>query len=552
MSHDNQTNNVRKRVRFFENRTVTDHLQQQQQSVFSSWDFPPVDLAERNDQPTGMSIPEILHGPQDEVTEIEAPSFQIKSLNEEKKISSCTLLDENAPESAAVTSPVLNQGSSSITTDEKMAAWLAGLDLDNPPRYNPKPPGVTFVPEFDFLIPVERRQILGSTQYINDADGRYCIPFDEYGSFGVPSTLPAERFIAQILNGAGLRAVSNNILEEEDKVEDPELRHQLTEDCHSVSSWHIKADNTVRPDRTSPAPLNSRWHLLGMKLTSPKLPFEESGFLEVEKALSALRKRVRLSLSTSTAFYVHIDASILTLPERHHFLSLYLMIEDVLFSFIAPHRSSTSILPTARRSVLAEMTRKNLIHRGISTATGGSSRERATTPEGHDSILFKAYEQQCIIWSTEEMEELAGFLDQAGNPGACTALAMKKHVGGEKKKEDKWAFEFRHSQGTLRPEVARQWTRLCGALVLAAKGLGEYNEGLAGMAYHKFEEIARDGADCMEVARFDLLEVLELLDAEEFWIEQVEMCEKNDGGWLEEELNEDGFAPVLEELEVDG
>lgn len=82
-------------------------------------------------------------------------------------------------------------------------------------------------------------------------------------------------------------------------------------------------------------------------------------------------------------------------------------------------------------------------------------------------------------------KQMQRLLDRPDKPGLRTALAMK-NVGEVGDGEDKFTFDFRHFQSTLDPELAKQWVRICVALVLAAKGLGEYNSSLTNMTYNRF------------------------------------------------------------------
>ncbi|KUI68981.1 hypothetical protein VM1G_03687 [Cytospora mali] len=64
--------------------------------------------------------------------------------------------------------------------------------------------------------------------------------------------------------------------------------------------------------------------------------------------------------------------------------------------------------------------------------------------------------------------------------GSRTALNMKL-VG-----RDQYTFEFRHFQSSLDAVVIRQWTRVCLALVMAAKGLGVDRQHPASQVYDVF------------------------------------------------------------------
>lgn len=513
MAHNDRMNShIRKRL-LYESRSQTpesshlrDDIDQIQQQLFGDWDF-----AQAHENNQTLLTPDILRGPRGEIPRIETLPFHMTTLSRADAIARGATSQQEQH-----------------TTDTAIMSWLAGLDvlLDKPRRREAESQPATFGLEFEFLIPVERRYFPREPP----DPGRYFIPLEEYRTFGVPPTFPAQIYIAEVLNNAQLFAVS--ILDKYDE-KDPMLHHRLTSDYYSV--WRVRSDSTVHPDA---ARLFRKWQFLGLEINSPKLLADESGFLEVKKVLELMRKNVRMSLSTSCGLHVHVDASALTFAERQHFLCLYLMIEDVLFSFCAAHRrSSTWCLPTSRYSYLADWARDNyqrlsLVHR-----------VQPLKPRGQ-SVSVEAYEQHYIIqrmWTTRNMRRL---LDQAARrSGTRTALAIK-NVGRESEDEDKWTFEFRHFQGTLDPEVAKQWTRMCVGLVLAAKGLGEYGKPLADMAYNKFYSMGRQ-QDKAE-ARRELLQFLGMEDAVDFWKGQVLAYQAHDG-WLQKELGPDGFAPVFVE-----
>lgn len=475
---------------------LNDDIDRLQQHLFRDWSFAAAHQGSSNTAPAT----EVLYGPRDEIVEVATPSFQGTPLSHVDAV-----------------------GDSQDHHIGAVASWLAGLNADMPIRKDPEQYPARFGLEFEFLVPVERKNFFPQPP----EPGRYFIPFDEYNAFGVPPTLPAQVYIAGILNNAQMPAVS--ILEEFEG-KDSILHQQLVSDYYSV--WRVRSDSTVRPDATSPY---KKWQLIGLEVNSPKLPADESGFLQVEKALRLMRGNVQMHLSTSSSLHVHVDTSPLTFPEMQHFLSLYLMIEDVLFSFCAPHRfDHVWCLPTSIHSELAQLVSRNCIRK--------SSRHRGKCIPRGQNISSKAYEQQWIIQAMVNTRDMKRLLDQPRKPGTRTALAMK-YVGKPGKSEEKYTFEFRHFQATLNPDLAREWARICVALVLAAKGLGEYKQSLANMAYNKFNQIG-ENKDKGE-ARRDLLTVLGLEDAVNFWQRQALTYQMPDG-WQGEELGSDGFAPVID------
>lgn len=488
-----------------------DHIQQQ---LFGDWSFAYHERESSNTDPTLGS----LCGPRGEMAEeTEERSCQMTTGQVDDATSRATASPRQVEQHAV----------------NSARSWPAALDLPRNPQVAPaQPQPATFGLEFEFLVPVERRNFLREPP----DPGRYFIPLEEYRTPGVPPTYPAQIFIAEVLNDAQLLAVAN--LDRYD-AKDPMLYHRLAANYYSV--WRVQGDSTVRPDTTQER-LFRRWQLFGLEINSPKLRADEGGFREVRRVLGLVRENVRVSLSTSCGLHVHVDASALAFPERQHVVCLYLLVEDVLFSFCAPHRrDSTWCMPTARHSLLADYATIN--RRGLSF----TRRCPPLRPRGQPRVARAAYEQHYVIqrlWATRNMRRL---LDQApSRPGTRTALAIKS-VGRASEDEDKWRFEFRHFQGTLDPDVAKQWTRICVALVLAAKGLGEYGTLLANMAYNKFHEIgSHHRLEDQAEARGELLQILGLEDAADFWERQV-LSYQTQGGWLQGELGPDGFAPVLEE-----
>lgn len=511
MAHNHQTNShIRKRLlheslnQTPESSRLRDDIDQIQQQLFGDWQF-----AQVRGNNHKLLTPDTLRGPRGEIPRIETWPFHMATLSRAGAVArgATSQQEQHIPEMAIL-------------------SWLAEIDVPvvKPRRREVEPQPVTFGLEFEFLVSVERRHFLPEPP----DPGRYFIPLEEYRTFGVPPTFPAQIYIAEVLNNAQFFAVS--ILDKYDE-KDPMLHHRLTSDYYSV--WRVRGDSTVHPDTAS---LFRRWQFLGLEINSPKLLADEPGFLEVKNVLELLRKNVRMSLSTSCGLHVHVDASVLMFAERQHFLCLYLMIEDVLFSFCAPHRrSNTWCLPTSRHSYLADYARDH--YRRLPLA----HRVRPLKPMGQ-SVSVEVYEQHYLIqrtWTTRNMRRL---LDQAARrEGTRTALAIK-NVGRQSEDKDKWTFEFRHLQGTLDAEVVKQWTRVCVGLVLAAKGLGEYGKAVANMAYNKFYAMGRQQDKAK--ARCELLQLLGLEDAVDFWKGQVLAYQAQDG-WLQKELGPDGFAPVV-------
>lgn len=152
-----------------------------------------------------------------------------------------------------------------------MINWLAGSNQNHQlPQGAPKEQSITFGLEFEFLVPIERRNVSSDPL----TSGRYFTPFEEYNKFGVPPTRPAQVCIAEVLNNAQMLAVS--ILDQYGG-KDPILHRQLASDYYSV--WRVRSDSTVRPDTISPS---RKRRLIGLEVNSPKLPAEEAGFVEVQ------------------------------------------------------------------------------------------------------------------------------------------------------------------------------------------------------------------------------------------------------------------------------
>lgn len=497
-------------------RSIDEDIDQMQEQTFGNWNH-----SEAHESSNSEPTPVILHGPRNEVMKIETPTFQTTTFFQIDAVG--TSQDEQKLEA--------------------MTSWLAGLDRDTAPHKDAgQHQPATFGLEFEFLVPAERKGIIPTEL---SKDDRYFTPFKEYSAYGVPPTFPAQIYIAEVLNNAQMFCVS--ILDKYEE-KDPLLHRRLNEDHYSV--WRVKGDSSVRPDTTTSP--HKDWRLLGLEINSPKLPASESGFLEVENALRLMREKVLLHLSTTSGLHVHVDMSPLTFAERKHFLSLYLMVEDVLFSFCAPHRLDNQwCRPTARHSQLANSAPATNYDRSP-LQRRRREEEQPFLPSGQNvsSEVYEPQQQQqqhYVVQRMDSTRDMQRMVDPPRTNGTRTALALKnvgaQYQAGEEDQEQ-WTFEFRHFQATLDPELAKQWARICVALVLAARGLGEHGrKSLANMTYNRFHGIGiqEDKAE----ARRELLTVLGLEDAVDFWEHQVLTYQTPDG-WLQNELGPDGFAPVLE------
>lgn len=389
---------------------------------------------------------------------------------------------------------------------------------------------VIFGIEFEFLVPIQLENPYLRPKVTPE---RYFVPSEEDSD--APEAWPAdyavENRITEVLRAANIPAVGEQQMSYLG-YENETLYQQVISEPYSV--WMVKDDMSVQAGLSSPY---RNWDFIAVELASRKLPANETGYTEVESVIRLVRQNVLVNISESCGLHVHVDSSVLSLVETKHFICLYLMIEDVLFSFCTPNRYTRLwCLPVTRYSVLADEAFKNNLR------TREHEKGKPVPPYARGLSHDTYYQHQLIHAESvhDNMAIDALIMSLSGMTRYC-ALAIKCHKEGDG--ENRYTFEFRHLQASFDPEMANQWTRICVALVLSAKGLGEYEGTLANMAYSRFYNIA-----CLQnkgEARRGFLKALDLEDAVEFWQRKV-FNYQTPNGWLKDELDPDGFAPIIE------
>lgn len=160
---------------------------------------------------------------------------------------------------------------------------------------------------------------------------------------------------------------------------------------------------------------------------------------------------------------------------RKHFMCLYLLAEKELFSLTAPHRREDDpwAAPVSKKTRLAEDAEDIL---------EGSSEhvdEHDQTESAQKMAAMRALIQEC-----ESTEDIQTALGRNMLPPFHRAALHLKDVGGRG-----YTFEFRHFQASLDPEVIEHFVRLCVALLISAKSLGEPGRPSFDEMYDAFSKI---------------------------------------------------------------
>lgn len=373
--------------------------------------------------------------------------------------------------------------------------------------------------EFEFLVP--REDI-----HVSDRPQRYFISLQEQTTLLMRSIVwPAQLHIKNALNKAGIRA---HILSE-----DP-IPGETLQDVYSM--WIISQERSLEydPGSDSDESLYSVYSpdkedfrmvddfaLVGLEVSSRKLPANEFGFREIERVLHTLRSTTLMHINDKCGLHIHVDANSLSLTEKKDFVCLYMMVESTLFQFCAPQRRGVDgySQPVTKASKVAMVARNECERTGKKFLEGLSQ-------ELHQ-LLHRARNHAGL--QERLLEE---------NKTRCT-LALK-HVGGNPD-DERYTFEFRQLQGSLDPELVRHWAQVCVALVFAARGLDSVDDSSRARVYDLFYRIGN--SEDINAWR-ELLVILDLEDAIEFWQRKL-LTYMTPAGWSQNETGNDGFATVL-------
>lgn len=416
------------------------------------------------------------------------------------------------------------QGSSSATSSGERDAEASILNVGSEDQ-NADKKIVKVGMEFEFLVPVEDVQI-------KHRPDRYFVSMQELASHVARTAdYPAQIFIEDTLTEAGTPAVALS-------------RTTSTDRNGLYGVWVVTQEQSIEANSSSEGSFSSstkgetrlidEYGLCGLELNSRVLPANADGFRETETVLRALRDHTLMHINENCGLHIHVDANDLSLEEKKHFVSLYLMVEKTLFSLCAPHRQGTiGCLPAAQNSRFAVTAReecdkrRKVFHGGLSLELHNLVHKSADSAQLRDNLLKPGL--------------------GVSRSWARSALAMK-HVG-RTHDEDKWTFEFRQFQVSLDPVLVSQWARICVALVLAARGLGRYGDSMANEIYSTFYDVAiSDVAEQQkdDAAWVSLLQILGLDDADTiyFWQQKL-LAYQGPNGWTQGEQGDDGFVTVL-------
>ncbi|KUI55904.1 hypothetical protein VP1G_03315 [Cytospora mali] len=376
--------------------------------------------------------------------------------------------------------------------------------------------------EIEFLVPLAKG--VAPSEILED--GRYFVSKEEQRGRVMSEGIPARAHIAKLLREARIPTIHTDL---HDPVQvriaaaylpNPEALD--VSDPYAV--WKVVSELDCMVVN-----YNLDFDYVGLEFNSRKLPANKIGFADLENALRVVRNNVLVSLTKSCGLHVHVDASVLDLNEMRHFVSIYTTVEAVLFSLCDPNRrGNVWCHPVFEHSGLAV---------DADAALGQGSEEE---PRTYDMPAKLRLMYTSIHDLSDEQQLQRGL---RAPRGFRTALNMKL-VG-----RDKYTFEFRHFQSSLDAVVIRQWTRVCLALVMAAKGLGGYGQHPASQVYDVFYQVSCRPED---QAWQSLLRVLGLGDDIGFWDSlRSSYPPPREGGSGSASDSEDGLSAALHLPRVD-
>ncbi|KAI7781405.1 hypothetical protein LA080_014721 [Diaporthe eres] len=323
--------------------------------------------------------------------------------------------------------------------------------------------------EIEFLVALEMEHNVGPPQE-KPVEDRYFIPLEQQEVTTKVDGIPARRHISQLLRNSGIPAVSDHNQRDEVRQAAACFEGPLNEE-DEYAFWAVKCE----PAGMVMGLDAEIFDYVGLELASRKLQANVQGFKEIRSVLHILRRHVLVATSTSCGVHVHVDAATLTLQQRKHFLCLYLLAEKELFSLTAPHRRGVNTWcgPVVEKTSLAEDAED------ILKEAGADDGEDGQPPSALKMNTMKALIQECT--STEDLQKA---LSRNKLPPFHRAALNLKEVG-----EQIYTFEFRHFQASLDPEVIEHFVRLCVALVMSAKGLGDAERPSFDEMYEAFDQI---------------------------------------------------------------
>lgn len=207
-----------------------------------------------------------------------------------------------------------------------------------------------------------------------------------------------------------------------------------------------------------------------------------------------------MSLAGSYGLHVHVDASALGLSGQRRLVSLYVTVDNVLVSLPRPSRWESTFCNLVYGKSRLAVDEDAALEQG----NGGLDKE-----EGPDDVYSSKIPAKMRLM----LEAIHNCDTQQIRRGILSPMDFRNALNMKAVQGDKYTFEFRHFQGSLDLAVIRQWTRVCLALVTAARGLGDYRQHPASEVYEVFHQISRrPGGQAWE----SLLEFLGLPDAVAF------------------------------------
>lgn len=181
--------------------------------------------------------------------------------------------------------------------------------------------------EIEFLVPLAKGDVPNEILQ----DGRYFIPGKKRDRVWYTSAegAPAREHIAKPLRQAGgiptIHTMSHDLVQVSIAaacLPDPEVLD--VKNRYTISKVVSELDCNTEGSELD-------FDYVGVELNSRKLAADEAGFAELEQVLRLTRNNVLVSLTRSCGLHVHVDASCFDPNEQRHFVSLYIIVENLVF-----------------------------------------------------------------------------------------------------------------------------------------------------------------------------------------------------------------------------
>jgi hypothetical protein len=290
----------------------------------------------------------------------------------------------------------------------------------------------------------------------------------------VDSTLRAE--IIRVLIANGIPAVAPRRLIEQPTLEvwqyqTRQLLHKvgipwnddLEAESPELQTYLVHKDMTVGADAAS----STAYRWLGVEISSRVLEFNQEEFEQIVTLLRALRANFWMAVNSTCGLHVNVSVrGGLTVETMKRTLLAYILVEDLLFDLVAPHRrTKVYSRPLVPYATLFQKSLRTLQQQNAMQKQGNHpDTAAANIPEmiRQDEAYFNQkygpdfFPRILALWGAHSIDALASMCKSSS--GSRIALAPRWHSGHG-------VLEFRQHEGCVDPGLVLIWTRVCTALV---------------------------------------------------------------------------------------